>query len=92
MENSHASLIASLGGVTAVAQKLGIKPPSVSGWIEDGRDGIPRGRLIELAAEIERVAGVPRWQLFPDDWHAIWPELVKAKGAPPVPAAEQEGA
>jgi hypothetical protein len=23
----------------------------------------------------------------PNDWHKVWPELVSAEGAPPVPAA-----
>lgn len=26
------------------------------------------------------------WDLRPDDWYVIWPELVGSEGAPPVPA------
>lgn len=28
---------------------------------------------------------VRRWDLRPDDWHLIWPELREAPGAPRVP-------
>lgn len=41
----------------------------------------------ELAALIEAESGgaVRRWHLRPNDWHRIWKELIRAKGAPPVP-------
>ncbi len=29
-----------------------------------------------------------RWHLRTKDWHEVWPELMKAKGAPPVPAKQ----
>ena len=35
---------------------------------------------------------VRRWDLRPDDWHRIWPELIGAEGAPapfPIPAAAE---
>lgn len=38
--------------------------------------------LIEQASK-ERVM---RWDLRPDDWHRIWPELRKRKDAPAVKA------
>lgn len=45
-----------------------------------------------LAAQIEAATNgaVRRWELRPDDWFVIWPELVGMAGAPgPVrPAAE----
>lgn len=46
----------------------------------------------ELAVQIERATSqaVRRWDLRPEDWHRIWPELVGADGAPALPA-EQEG-
>lgn len=31
---------------------------------------------------------VPEWQLRPEDWHLIWPELVGAEGAPAIPTQE----
>ena len=37
---------------------------------------------------VEKFSGgaVRRWDLRPDDWQAIWPELVGTKGAPKAPA------
>lgn len=38
----------------------------------------------EFAVAIEQASNgaVMRWDLRPDDWHRIWPELVSVKGAP----------
>lgn len=38
----------------------------------------------ERCVPIERATGgaVRRWDLRPDDWHRIWPELIGAEGAP----------
>lgn len=37
---------------------------------------------------IERATGfaVRRWDLCPDEWHLIWPELIGTPGAPGIPA------
>ena len=86
---NHAELIDELGGTTTVARLLGIKPPSVHEWRSKG---IPSDRLIQLGAEIEGKAGIPRWDLRPDDWHRIWPELIGADGAPAVPTPTPEPA
>ncbi len=42
------------------------------------------------AVRVEELSGrrLRRWQLRKNDWHKIWPELVKAKGAPKVPAEQ----
>lgn len=42
------------------------------------------------AVRVERAAGnaIRRWDLRPDDWHLVWPELIGVEGAPPVPKAE----
>lgn len=73
-------IIQLLGGVTAVARMLDIKPPSVHAWLADG---IPEGRLRDLAAQIEiksegRFSRRARW---PDKFAFYWPEL-----AHPAPA------
>lgn len=70
-----------LGGTAAVARRVGTSMASVSEW---RRNGIPDGRLVELAADIEANGGPLRWALRPHDWHRIWPELVGADGAPDV--------
>ena len=36
----------------------------------------------QIAIETERA--VAEWELRPDDWHLIWPELIGAPGAPAV--------
>lgn len=35
---------------------------------------------------------VMRWDLRPEDWHRIWPELIGAEGAPAIPRDAPEGA
>jgi DNA-binding transcriptional regulator YdaS (Cro superfamily) len=87
MEIDHAHIIRQLGGVTAVAQRLNIKPPSVSPW---AKSGIPDGRMLELAVDVEAVTKYKRWHLRPSDWHLIWPELIGTKGAPTVKSAVAE--
>lgn len=38
----------------------------------------------ELAVQVEKMShgAVRRWDLRPDDWHRIWPELIGQPGAP----------
>jgi hypothetical protein len=54
---------------------LGIKVPSVYGWIAVDSNGIPDARLIELGADIEAAGVYTRKQIRPNDWQKIWPEL-----------------
>jgi DNA-binding transcriptional regulator YdaS (Cro superfamily) len=44
----------------------------------------------ELATAIELDSGrtLRRWDLRPEDWHRIWPELIGTEGAPAVEPAE----
>lgn len=77
MAITDSEIIHLLGGPTNVARSLGIKPPSVQGWLETG---IPEGRLIELAAQIEvksngRFSRMLQW---PERYALIWPELAPA--------------
>lgn len=67
-------LIDLLGGTTAVARRLNIKPPSVHEWRSSG---IPEDRLARLAPAIEIASSGrhSRRSLFPRDWHERWPEL-----------------
>lgn len=73
-------IIELLGGVTAVARMLDIKPPSVHGWI---KDGIPDGRLRDLAGQIEARSGgrFSRRERWPDKFAFYWPELATAPAA-----------
>ena len=47
----------------------------------------------EVCVAIEQAtkSAVRRWDLKPDDWHRIWPELKRTKGAPEVPEQIAEG-
>lgn len=63
-------LIESLGGCTAVANLLDIRPASVSGW-----DSIPQDRKIYLAVIAEDRGLCTRKELFPKTYQKIWPEL-----------------
>lgn len=61
---------------------MGVTPQAVAFW-RDGKRGLPE----RLAARLETATGcvVRRWDMFPLDWHRIWPELVGTPGAPEVP-------
>ena len=61
-----------LGGTTAVARMLNIRPPSVHAW---RKSGIPRDRAIILAVLAEQRGITTRQELFPQDYQTIWPEL-----------------
>lgn len=41
---------------------------------------------------VEKHSGgaIRRWDLRPDDWPHIWPELIGADGAPAIPAAQPD--
>lgn len=71
------------GGPAVVAGRLGISVQRLCNWID-------RGVPVDHAAAFEEsVRGtVRRWELRPDDWYRIWPELIGAPGAPPIPAPE----
>jgi DNA-binding transcriptional regulator YdaS (Cro superfamily) len=72
------------GEAARIARELGVRPVVVSRW-QSGAKPIPTDRC----AMLERVTGnrVMRWDLRPQDWQSIWPELVGADGAP---CAERE--
>ncbi len=69
---NSSEIIDRLGGPTAVARLLNVKPPSVHAW---KTGGIPDDKLIRLAPTLEKAGIATRQELRPDDWHSIWPEL-----------------
>lgn len=73
----HTKLIDELGGTTAVATLVKIQPPSVSEWRQRGR--IPDDKLIRLAPIAESRGIATRRELFPNDYHLIWPELTECE-------------
>lgn len=74
-------------GLTAMAQRLGVSAQRLSNWMQ-------RGVPIEQCAAIEAATGgaVRRWDMRPSDWHRIWPELIRADGAPMVDEPHREAA
>lgn len=78
-------LNAQRGRTQAVAKAAGMAPAFLS-QIANGVRPCPA----EWGAELERQceANVRRWELRPDDWHRIWPELIGSEGAPDVPSAQ----
>ena len=66
--------ITQLGGLSAFASAVGVKPPTVVEWRKNIRP-IPPKRCVS----IERLTGykVTRQEIRPDDWQEIWPELVE---------------
>ena len=45
---------------------------------------------VEMCAQLEALTGhcVRRWDMRPESWHRIWPELINAPGAPAIPQRE----
>lgn len=76
------------GGIVRLAKSLSVTPVYLSQLSarQNGREPSP-----ELCVSIERATKdcVMRWDLRPDDWHRIWPELINADGAPPVQASTE---
>lgn len=64
-----------------MARLLNRKQAHIWNWLHRG-DQVP----VDVVPRIEEATNhqVRRWDLRPDDWHLIWPELVGAKGAPRV--------
>lgn len=75
------------GGRAEFARKVGCSTVYLAQLAarQDGREASP-----ELAVVIERESNytVRRWDLRPNNWHRIWPELMRDKDAPPVPGTE----
>jgi hypothetical protein len=77
-EQETREIINGLGGFAQVGRMLGLKTPSVHGWL---KTGIPEGRLIELAARIEvnTNGAFSRQSQWPTKYQLIWPELANTQ-------------
>jgi len=78
--------VSSAGTQAELARRVGVTPSMVNQWIKGVRP-VP----VDKCASIERATAgdVRRWDLRPDDWHLIWPELVGTEGSPEPKATEQ---
>lgn len=84
--------LASEAGMSAaaLAERIGIKNVAqIRQWQHSYADRLP-GAANCVAIEQATGGAVRRWDLRPDDWHVIWPELRKVKGAPPVPVPAEK--
>lgn len=76
-------------GMTALVRKLNERGHDITGhatvyqWKKVGRVPAP------YCNDVEAISGVRRWDLRPDDWHRIWPQLIGAEGAPAIPDDRQ---
>ena len=84
--NAIEAAIKAIGSQDALAEALNVRQPTVSEWAR-GKRPVPIERCVEIEKATARV--VMRWDLRPDDWHRIWPELIGIEGAP-TPATQQE--
>ena len=74
-------------GLTASAVRLSVSVQRLSNWLD-------RGVPVDKCAAIEQATGgkVMRWDLRPDDWRNIWPELAQRADAPAQAATENVAA
>lgn len=49
-----------------------------------GRGGFKPAECVRIERDLENE--LRRWDLRPNDWYLIWPELIGAKGAPQTPS------
>ena len=70
------------GGQAALADQIGVKQQHVWNWLNR-----PGGVPPEHCAAIQSATkgAVMRWDLRPDDWWRIWPELIGTPLAPAIP-------
>ena len=93
MERTATEIFAQLGGTNAVARFFGVQPPSASDWLR--QNAIPRARLIEVAAELEKVTAgwFTRRGQWPSEYARIWPELADPQpNTASAPAQQAPGA
>lgn len=78
-------LDAERGRNARLAALTGIAPGYLS-QMADGKRPIPYTAWQQIAAGTGQQ--VQPWDLWPDEWHVIWPQLIGTKGAPKVKLAK----
>lgn len=83
-QSGVARAIRALDGSVQAARTLGVERyQTVQSWVREGR--VPAN----YAPAVADATGVPLWELRPEDWHRIWPELIGNDGAPVVLEAKK---
>lgn len=75
------------GRAVDLARAISVSPGFVSQIASRRR---PCPAAVAVSIELATEGAVRRWTLCPTDWHRIWPELIGAEGAPPVPTETKE--
>lgn len=65
---------------------VNVQPTSLLQSMNGERPLSPK-KCVEV--EVKSGGELRRWDLRPNDWHLIWPELVGKRGAPPIPDQQQ---
>lgn len=76
------------GRVGALAATLGVSGSLVTQWAAG--KAVSAERCVDIERATDRA--VMRWDLRPNDWHLVWPELVGAEGAPAIPQEVRDAA
>lgn len=74
--------------VGELASAIGCASAQIRQWVaaEKSADAGRRpGAAYCSAIQAATDRAVMRWDLRPEDWHRIWPEMVGAQDAPPIP-------
>lgn len=75
----------------ALAKRIGVSNDQLRQWrFAYGNRRPSPSKCVDI--EVASQMSVRRWDLRPDDWHRIWPELIGTEGAPSVPAESGEAA
>lgn len=72
-----------------LAGAVGCQSQLIWQWARGVRP-VPLDRCVPI--ERATAGAVRRWDLRPDDWYRIWPELIGADGAPAAPATQVRNA
>ena len=75
-----------VGGASKLSSLLGVSVQAVCFW-RDGKRSIPIDKIVDIERFTDGV--VRRWDLRPDDWHRIWPELNQPKRRKPSPTGAE---
>lgn len=71
-----------------LAEKVGVNPATLYQAITSKGAGFAPAECVRIERESDHE--LRRWDLRPNDWHLIWPELIGADGAPPIPEAAND--
>jgi DNA-binding transcriptional regulator YdaS (Cro superfamily) len=66
-----------------LAAKTGVNAASLYQALTGKGAGFSPAKCVQIEQSSEKE--IRRWDLRPNDWWEIWPELIGVRGAPPVP-------